>query len=438
MKRLIADLVLTVVICAALLLLFQLFAAKTGFFIPLENRTAYKLIQSFIITSCILIVGYKRFWSRATFVNFFKVVRFFGFYLFIFFIVYHSVSIHKNILAYYRYFNSTDFISWKGKMYERDSLLGYKMRPDNLSSLVYNLKQAIDVKTDQHGFRIAHEGEQLSNADNPIELLFLGCSFTFGSACKAEDTFPYLVAQKSGMNYANAGVGGYGLAQMLIQARQFIPKFKPKYVIVQRSPWLIGRSVTEFAPSRGGYLLPTPFFVEEKKQFRVESPVYQSTINKLFPEDDRNAYKGKLLRYYFMKGLAYFGEQQLEIIKTRVNNILGYKKRPTDNVQEAELFAYAEIMKLAKKHNAKIILVHLNNGPITYRKNLSITGYLYSIANADSALQQITGSTSEQTYTKAFGHWAIKGKDSVFVDGHPNPLAHQLIATSILMHLSQK
>lgn len=37
-----------------------------------------------------------------------------------------------------------------------------------------------------------------------------------------------------------------------------------------------------------------------------------------------------------------------------------------------------------------------------------------------------------------FGHWGTKGSDSVFIDGHPNPLAHKLIATSILEHLPGK
>lgn len=437
-KKIVLDAVVAVLLCAGLLFLLQWFAEKTGLFLPLDTRHTYQLFQVSIILFCLYAFFYKRLWYPGLFRKPLKLSLFLFSGAIVFFIAYHTLSLHKNILAYYRYFSSENFISWKGNLYERDSLLGYRMRPNNLSSLVYDLKKPVPVKTDHNGFRITHAGELFSDINKPVDFLFLGCSFTFGSACKAEETFPYIVAQRSGMNYINAGVGGYGLAQMLLQAKQLIPKMKPRYVVIQRSPWLIERSLVEFAPSRGGYLLPTPFFVDHGKNFSVEAPVYQSQINELFPEDDRTKFKGKFLRYYFNKGLRYFWRQQSEIIMTRSKNILGHKKRPTNKEQEAELFAYSEMMKLAKEYNAEVILLHLNNGPTTFKEKLPITEYSYNIANADSVMRQAMSSNNEQEYVQLFGHWGIKGKDSVFVDGHPNPFAHQLIAAAILNQLKDK
>ncbi|MEJ8842726.1 hypothetical protein WG954_10065 [Lacibacter sp. H375] len=438
MKKIVIDALVTIFICAGLFFLLQYFAEKTGLFLPLGTRHIYQLLQAFIILFCLYAFFYKRLWNSGLFRSPLKGSLFLFSIVTLLFIIYHSLSLNKNILAYYRYFSSDNFISWKGRMYERDSLLGYRMRPDNFSSLVYDLKQPVPVKTDRNGFRVAHTGEQFSDVNKPVDLLFLGCSFTFGSACKAEETFPYIVARESGMNYINAAVGGYGLAQMMLLANQLIPKYKPRYIIIQRSPWLIERSLSEFAPSRGGYVLPTPYFIEKGNEFAIDPPVYQSPINELLPEEDRKIYKGNFLRYYFKKGISYFGNQQIQIIKTRIGNILGHKKRPTDREQEAELFAYSEIIKLAREHGVEVILLHLNNGPITFKANLPISNYSYRIANADSALRQRLSSADEQEYVRMFGHWGTKGSDSVFIDGHPNPLAHKLIATSILEQLPGK
>lgn len=435
MKKVLLDAIVTILLCVGLLFLLQWFAEKTGLFLPLDTRHIYQILQVSIILFCLYAFFYKRLWHPGLFRKPINSSLFLFSFATLFFVAYHTLSLHKNILAYYRYFSSENFISWKGNLYERDSLLGYRMRPNNLSSLVYDLKEPVSVKTDPNGFRVAQTTDLFSNANKPVDLLFLGCSFTFGSACKAEETFPFIVAQRSGMNYINAGVGGYGLAQMLLQAKQLIPKIKPRYVVIQRSPWLIERSVTEFAPSRGGYLLPTPFFVDDENSFRVEAPVYQSQINELFPDEDRKKFKGKFLRYYFNKGFSYFWIQQSEIIRTRIKNVLGHKKKPTDKEQEAELFAYSEIMKLAKAHNVEVILLHLNNGPITFKEKLPITEYSYNIANADSAMRQRMSSNNEQEYVRMFGHWGKKGNDSIFIDGHPNPLAHELIAASILIQL---
>ncbi len=49
-------------------------------------------------------------------------------------------------------------------------------------------------------------------------MLTLGCSFTYGAANHAEDTFSYLVGNYFGGSTKNAGVSSYGLSQMVINA----------------------------------------------------------------------------------------------------------------------------------------------------------------------------------------------------------------------------
>jgi hypothetical protein len=267
----------------------------------------------------------------------------------------------------------------------------------------------------------------------------LGCSFTFGSACKAEDTFPYIVARESGKNYVNAAVGGYGLAQMYLQAKQLISKYKPKYLVIQNSPWLILRGVSEFAPSRGGYMLPVPYFADRGEFFEVEKPIYKSSIGKLFPARDRRLFSGNVLSYYFQRGIPYFAQEQFYIFITRCKNFVSLKQSPTTRIDSAEFDAYREIFEQAELNQTKVILLKLGNSEGSNKTELiAKAGRNISVANADSLLYEYVKGYSPIKYRNAFGHWGTtESGDSIFVDGHPNTVSHKLIAQSIFPHLSK-
>lgn len=438
MRRFFLDIILAGVICIILLLLLRVFATATGLFYSDGSKFIYQLLQSSIVLCCITSAVYKHLWKPSVLKSKRKAAVFLLIQLSLLLVIYHFISINKNALEYYKYFTAANFISWQGKMYNKDDTLGYRMIKSNQSALVYNFLPTVPVKTDKNGFRVADSAISLTDISKPVDLLFLGCSFTFGSACRAENTFPYLVAAQRKMNYVNAAVGGYGLAQMYLQAKQLIPRLKPRYIIVQSSPWLIMRSISEFAPSRGGYLLPTPYFADRGSSFEAELPIYKSSVENLFPADDRKNYYGNFLKYYFKKGFPYFFKEQVQLFFVRCKNLLFLKRRPTKKAAEAEQVAYAEIFKIAEKHAAKVILLNLGNAPGSDKYlQLSRRGNKISVANADSVLRQALDTQSEIAYRKKYNHWGKSGKDSVFVDSHPNSLAHRLIAESVLMHIEQ-
>jgi hypothetical protein len=138
------------------------------------------------------------------------------------------------------------------KLFAADSLLGYRMIPNTRA------ENALPYRTDHtaviigpDGFRVASSAGALDTAKRPL-LLFLGDSFTYGACCTAEESFAYRCAHQLDASYIDAGAGGYGFAQMLLLARTLIPRYRPDAVIVQRSPWLLQRSMSPFAPSHFG------------------------------------------------------------------------------------------------------------------------------------------------------------------------------------------
>ena len=95
------------------------------------------------------------------------------------------------------------------------------------------------VRFDKRGFRIPATGQEPADRTGS-RLLYLGDSFTHGYGVTAEETFAYRTAKQLGASVMNAGVAGWGLAQMVMRARQTIPSIKPDKVIVQYSTWLPG------------------------------------------------------------------------------------------------------------------------------------------------------------------------------------------------------
>lgn len=97
--------------------------------------------------------------------------------------------------------------------------LGYIMKP-NLHDYVQQWRDGGVTgvyDTDEHGFRNAGLNDATSS------LFFIGDSFTFGSWVPRENTFYARIGaalEKSAVTY---GVGGYGLSQYLVVARDVVP-----------------------------------------------------------------------------------------------------------------------------------------------------------------------------------------------------------------------
>ncbi len=436
MRKILLDIFIAVILCILLLVCLRIIASLSPFFQSNFGKDIYKILQSSIILFCLFTIGYKRIWE-------FKKLNKRSFWLaaigaLIFIIIYNFVSVHKNIVAYYNYFTGENFIAWPGKIYQNDPLLGYKPKASAKGAFLYNKIPSIPIRINEAGFRVPVFDDSLSKINNSTDLLFLGCSFTFGSAVKAEDAFPHIVAHQTNQHYINAGAGGYGLSQMYILSEMLIRKYKPSCIVLQYSPWLISRSLEEFAPSKGGYLLPTPYFSAESDSFKVQPPVFESTAASLEPAEDRKAYSGKFIKYYFEKGLVYFSREQWKLIIVRLQNLFSKRKRPTGNRSEAQLFAYRKIFELSAKHHVNMILLKINGQPFSedFRKLIETNNVC--IANADSLLYRRLGSASKEKYAKAYYHWGFNGNDSVLVDLHPNILAHKIISEAVLQCINKK
>ena len=165
---------------------------------------------------------------------------------------------------------------WSGRAHAPDARLGFAPVPGARGAHVFPIGPDVPMRYDAHGFRVPVHAEQAPAVTHPL-LLTLGCSFTYGDAVAAEEAWPFVTAQMLGGTAANAGVCGYGLAQMLLLAERLVPSVAPDYLVVQYSPWLASRAQSPLGPSRFGYL-PTPYFFDQNGTLQLRDPVFRTIV----------------------------------------------------------------------------------------------------------------------------------------------------------------
>lgn len=142
------------------------------------------------------------------------------------------LEILLRILGYRPYANHDYKVSsTPSKPYIADKTFGIRL---NEGVFTLTLNDAIEfTATHQANGERKVPGSELS--DNP-EILFLGCSFTYGYGVNDDETFPAIVQKKhKDWRISNAAVVGYGTTQHLLQLRERLEQNPPECVILSLS-----------------------------------------------------------------------------------------------------------------------------------------------------------------------------------------------------------
>jgi uncharacterized membrane protein (Fun14 family) len=363
---------------------------------------------------------------------FFSVVLFF-IPIIILFMIYLSYTAVRTVNVYNM--TKTNQSGWKGNIHIADSVLGFSPIPNSQGAQVYPVGSAIPVKYDQDGFRVPIKTNQVLHHPRPL-ILSLGCSFTFGAATLAKDTYPVLVAQSLQGTSKNAGVCSYGLAQMLLLAERLIPLQKPDYILMQYSPWLVDRATSPFAPSYYAKL-PSPYFYEKDDEFLLHPPVFLMKVLELPIQPYRDTPKSisDALSFFWNIGFPLFLYDDLHILKYIVDNLTGAIPTPTNSKKELIKYIYKRVNDIAKENGAKLVIVALGNNvnPVEV-KGLSFPPDALFINAQEILRKQVNinhnGDLNNNNYRKDYAHW--RGNPPKVIDTHPNERAHKIIADAIV------
>ncbi|MDD5528936.1 MAG: hypothetical protein PHX21_02780 [bacterium] len=438
MKKLFNFLVFTIIVAFLyfLTILIDIRLANLGI-----ERTLFSIIiiffRTIILTFWGLGITYNKLWDKNT-LNRKKSLAVWGIIVIIFFMFINtSLLILSKANKLYRYAKNPP-CGWEGKIWQSDEILGFKSVPNATGLETFSLGGDIPIRFDKNGFRVPVSYDSTAEMKRPL-LLFLGCSFTFGAVCLAEESFPYLVSESTKGYSINTGLCGGGLTQMLLLSKDLIPLYKPDFVIVQYSQWLTQRATSLGAPTYFSKI-PTPYISKTKDGKNVISPrAFNSKTFEVNVDKFKKTKKGlkDYTCFLFEIGIPLYSYNGYYIITTILKKICGIVPSPNKDYKDVEQFVFSNIYEICKKNNSKMII--LNLGDIQYSQNshnLISPDSDIIFAEADSLL--LCRLKSPDDYDKEYKHWYFNGKDSILKDPHPNQKAHKIIAETIIGSIKGK
>jgi hypothetical protein len=428
MKK-VVDVIILVVFWSIIFVPLYLLSRKAGM-----GATAF--IAALYLFFLFISITYKYLWSFQTFNNNKNILKFFSIALISFLILLYLTYLIYNAHEAYKYLVAENKAGSQGIQYQADDMLGFKPSPNARDFQPDTTGDKISIAYNNNGFRIPLSDAVKVDESDKINLLFLGDSFTFGAGCYAEETFPFLTAKDSHLSYINAGISSYGLAHMVILAEKLIPKYKPDYVIIQYSPWLVSRATSMFAPIYY-FHLPFPYFAEKNNRYVLEAPIYTINFKAMNAQQIKSSYQGKFIKFLFEKALLFYLHEVWHSLRTEFLLITGQQPRAATNLREVEKYAYNRIKTVAERNGATVII--LNLGDIEYSKNSHglFSGSNIYFAEADSYLNDFLKTSPSKDYCMEFCYWIDNGKELILVDSHPNPKAHRIIADSIIAEINR-
>jgi hypothetical protein len=433
-----------VILAAVLLLACYLFVFLFGWIGKKANTSVVtisittSIVKAIFYLFMLLGVTYNSFWSKKTLAGKGRKLLFYTGNVLVVFVLFCWFIFYAESKKLYEFLKNPVMLS--ERLFQTNPQLGYSPIPNNTGNHHYDNGQIsvnIPAVTDAEGHRTYTQKYIISN---DTTLLFLGCSFSWGDYSLAEETFAYLTAKKMHSSYVNAGVSGYGLAQMLLLAKELIAQKKPAYVVAQYSPWLADRATAGFTPTFFGTRF-SPYFAKAEGKDTLALPAYLSYLDEVPFEYYKHSEPSTKDKISFLKNVGWPVLFKPYVKKLLFNTkvALGRVPKPNSNKEEVERYFYQSLLNICKASNARLVVLNVNaaydNG-YTKDKFCQLVGRdncgQILFADAHSALCK--GVKDNGEYISKYAHQ----KDGVIYDGHPNREAAEIISNEIVKTIQNK
>ena len=187
-------------------------------------------------------------------------------------------------------------------LYVFDERVGY-WHKKNFKYRFKNNNRLISIN--EKGFRNNKEVIKSSNLD----ILAIGCSFTFGDQVSDFETWPSYLQEKLKIKVDNAGVQSYGTAQALLLGQEILTKNHYNTVILST---LVGKDfIRDQMIYKSGF--PKPSFVKRENQIDIEYPSKNFQLGSKF-----NPHK---------EGVKYFLNDYFKLYNYFASRIFGNQNR---------------------------------------------------------------------------------------------------------------
>jgi hypothetical protein len=181
-----------------------------------ENNQLYYLLTSFLLVFWLAGISYGKLWSMRASRK--QIIAVSIGWLLLWLCLFTFLPAVKEARRFHEQVFADHIRAMHGRAYMKDDTLGLKAIPGAECKEMYTVGEPLQINYDERGYRIPAEGDSLCDPGTAPQLLFLGCSFTFGAGVPAEETYPYKVAHQTNIPYLNTGLGSYGLAHITNRA----------------------------------------------------------------------------------------------------------------------------------------------------------------------------------------------------------------------------
>lgn len=318
-------------------------------------------------------------------------------------------------------------------------VLGYGPTPDVSGLMMLKLPPDIAFAFDGERCRVAELG--MDREEKAPVMLFLGGSFTLGEACSATETYPALVAKHFNGIERNRGFSAYGLSQMVLIAREVIPRTTPEYVFAQYSSWLVDRPMSHFAPTFG-CKRPQPFFHRNLQgKASIHKPPYtgfQAQTPAARYRDTERGF-GDMLSFVVNVSIPLYFNEDLRFLAYRTRSAMGLIPPAIDDHEAVLVAAYTELADICEKNGARLIVPILGtpkNKPL--KRDVALLREMNGIKVVDCWMPLVNKlpDDAEATYMSRYAHY--RGTPPRLVNKHPNNKAHAIIAASIIAEIESE
>jgi hypothetical protein len=319
-------------------------------------------------------------------------------------------------------------------LFRSSAWLGYAAVPGAEGAYLFPGGGVTPIKFDARGFR---EAPGATPHDAPM-LMTLGCSYSFGDAVPAEQTFTFLAARHLQLGSINAALSGYGLAQMTLLAQRLVPELRPRVLLVEYAPWLIDRAIDGRAPAAFGDI-PTPYFTNQGK-WDVAPPHFETSVFEapFWMFANRGQPRGELT-FLLRASLPYFVATDANRMSFAVRRAAGRIKPSSTDRLGVVREAYGRMQRVAEASGARMLVFALAAGGPSPAPDVidAITGTGATFVDADEALKRLIVAPvlGDDAYQKRYAVWA--GTPPRMIDPHPNTEANRVIADAIVSSINQ-
>jgi hypothetical protein len=305
---------------------------------------------------------------------------------------------------------------------EDDREIGFVARPSSSSTFVTGEGTPwFHVHTGTLGERISRPGTRETTV---VDLLTIGCSFSWGFGVENEDTYTSQLSDSVGIEVMNAAMGAYGTTQVLGVLRRAITR-RPRIVVYGVIEDHLRRNLSPCAPTLGPTCLAVPFvdFSFARAPY-IHSPVFSDSVARLRRFHARIS--------WWRPGLddvAWAGRAALE------RTVLAMKRVPRNERgrrAESMKFLLEEMSHLVRGAGASLVVLYMP----TFDPSLPVHGPSRELLES---VPQRSGVHFLDTAPVIAHHRREHDALPLNADpaGHPNRRGHSLIAAALESSLRQ-